>query len=172
MPRGDDLIFKFILYNVFMNKRPIHRARFTKEGYEKLQQEYEELKAQRPAVVLDVQKAREMGDLKENGYYQASKAKLRSIDSSLTRMSYNLKTAKIVEDTGLGSIGIGSTVTLVSDTREMTYTFVGDFEADPAERKLSLLSPIGRAVEGKKEGEKVEIRTPSGNFVYTIKKVV
>ncbi len=143
--------------------------RFTKAGYAKLAQEYEELKAQRPAVVEDVQKARDLGDLKENGYYQASKAKLRSIDSQLMRISYNLKTAKIVEETDADSVGIGSTVTLDNKEREMTYQFVGDLEADPSSGKLSLLSPIGRAVEGKKVGDVVEVSTPSGSLTYQIK---
>lgn len=154
-----------------MNNRPVHRARFTKEGYEKLKQEYEALKAERPAVVLDVQKARDMGDLKENGYYQASKGKLRSIDSQLMRIEYNLKTAKIIDPSESDAVGIGSTVTLVNADREMTYQFVGDFEADPGERKLSLLSPIGKAVEGKKVGDDVKIQTPSGVVSYTIKNV-
>jgi transcription elongation factor GreA len=155
-----------------MQNRPIHRMRFTKTGYEKLQQEYEELKAQRPAVVEDVRKARDMGDLKENGYYQASKAKLRSIDSHLMRIAYNLKTAKIIEGAASDTVDIGSTVTLHNKEREMTYQFVGDLEADPSGGKLSLLSPIGRAVEGKKVGDTIEVRTPSGVVLYTIKKVV
>lgn len=150
----------------------VHRARFTKAGYEKLQQEYEELKAERPAVVEDVKKARELGDLKENGYYQASKAKLRSIDSRLMHISYTLKTAKLIDGTESDIIGIGSTVTLANSEREMTYQFVGDLEADPSEKKLSLLSPIGRAVEGKKVGDEVEVRTPSGNVRYSIKKII
>jgi transcription elongation factor GreA len=160
------------MYNNSMISRPIHRARFTKAGYEKLKKEYEELKAERPAVVEDVKKAREMGDLKENGYYQASKAKLRSIDSRLMRVSYDLKTAKIIETSDSDTVTIGSTVTLANTEREMTYQFVGDLEADPSEKKLSLLSPIGKAVEGKKVGDTVEITTPSGIISYMIKKVV
>lgn len=155
-----------------MQKRPIHRMRFTKAGYEKLKEEYEELRTQRPAVVVDVQKARELGDLKENGYYQASKAKLRSIDSRLMHISYQLKTAKIVDESVSESIDIGSTVTLQNQEREMTYQFVGDLEANPSEGKLSLLSPIGKAVEGKKVGDVIEVKTPSGVFRYTIKKIV
>lgn len=154
-----------------MIKRTIHRARFTKSGYEKLQQEYEELNAQRPAVIEDVRKARELGDLKENGYYQASKGKLRSIDSRLMHIAYTLKTAKIIEANSTSLVGIGSTVTLASKEREMTYQFVGDMEADPSTGKLSLLSPIGKAVEGKKVGDDVEIKTPSGIFSYVIKKI-
>lgn len=157
-----------------MNKRPIqiHRMRFTKSGYEALQKEHADLTAERPSVILDVQKARELGDLKENGYYQASKAKLRSIDSRLMRISYDLKTAKIIDDQSTGSINIGNTVTLANADREMTFQMVGDLEANPSEKKLSLLSPIGRAVEGKKEGDAVEITTPSGIVKYTVKKVI
>jgi len=155
-----------------MITRPIHRARFTKEGYEKLQLEYEDLKKERPGVIKDVQKARELGDLKENGYYQASKSKLRSIDSRMMYLTYTLKTAKIVDDEVSDRVGIGSTVTLANKEREMTYQFVGDMEADPGERKLSLLSPIGRAVEGKKVGDEVEIQTPTGSVSYIIKKVL
>lgn len=154
-----------------MFKRPIHRARFTKAGYEKIKQEYEELKAEKPAVLVDVQKARELGDLKENGYYQASKAKLRSIESRMMHLLYNIKTAKIIEGEDSDVVTIGSTVTLVNKEREMTYQFVGDLEASPSEKKLSLLSPIGRAVEGKKVGDEVDIQTPSGKVSYVIKKI-
>ena len=154
-----------------MIRRPIHRMRFTKAGFENLRKEYEELKAQRPAVVLDVQKAREMGDLRENGYYQASKAKLRSIDSQLMRIGYQLKTAQIVEESVSDTIVIGSTVEFSINGSDKTYQFVGDLEANPSEGKLSLLSPIGRAVEGKKVGDVVEVKTPSGVFSYKIKKI-
>jgi transcription elongation factor GreA len=154
-----------------MQNRPIHRTRFTKSGFEKLQQEYEDLKQQRPAVVVDVQKARELGDLKENGYYQASKAKLRSIDSQLMRIAYQLKTAQIVDETVSDTIGIGSTVLFSINGTDKIFQFVGDLEANPSEGKLSLLSPIGRAVEGKKVGDVVEVRIPSGVAVYKIKKV-
>jgi transcription elongation factor GreA len=155
-----------------MQSSPIHKTRFTKAGYEKLQKEYEELKKQRPAVVLDVQKARDLGDLKENGYYQASKAELRSIDSQLMRIAYQLKTAQIIEETVSDTIGIGSTVLFSINGQDKTFQFVGDIEADPSNGKLSLLSPIGRAVEGKKVGDKVTITIPAGVASYVIKKIV
>src|SRR5437667_11591092 len=104
-----------------MATRPIHRIRFTKAGFEKLQKEYDGLKAQRPAVVVDVQKARELGDLKENGYYQASKAKLRSIDSRLMHIAYQLKTAQITDETDSDRIGIGSTVSFSINGKDKTY---------------------------------------------------
>ncbi len=155
-----------------MYKRVIHRARFTKTGYEQLKEEYAKLIAQRPAAVEDLRKAREMGDLKENGYYKASRQRLNMIDGRLTRISYNLKTAKIVEDSEKGTVGIGSTVTLVLHDKEITYQFVGDFEADPGTKKLSLLSPVGKAVEGKKVGDTVEVQTPGGKVLYIIKNIV
>jgi transcription elongation factor GreA len=151
--------------------KPLHRNRFTTSGFELMKVEYEELKLQRPAAVEDLRKAREMGDLKENGYYKASRSKLNSIDSRLTFLSYNIKTAKIIADSEKGSVGIGSTVTMDTGTRVMTYQFVGDLEADPGSGKLSLLSPIGRAIEGKKEGEEFAFRTPNGFVTYKIKKV-
>lgn len=160
-----------MLYNAYMNTLPIHRTRFTQAGFEKLQQEYEELKKSRPAVVEDVQKARELGDLKENGYYQASKAKLRSIDSQMMRIAYQLKTAQIVDENSSDSITIGSTVLFTINGKDKSYQFVGDLEANPLEGKLSLLSPIGRAVEGKKVGDTVEVKTPAGIVVYKINKI-
>lgn len=147
------------------------KIRFTQKGYDDLKQELADLKAERPAVIEDVQKARELGDLKENGYYQASKAKLRSIDSRVTRILYYLKVGEIVAEQKVGEIGIGKTVTLKNDAREVTYLIAGDLEANPSEGKLSLRSPIGKALEGKKEGDEVEIVIPSGTVKYKITKV-
>lgn len=146
--------------------------RFTQKGYDDLKKELAELKAERPDVIEHVQKARELGDLKENGYYQASKQKLRSIDSRIMHINYYLKVGQVVDDVATDVIGIGKTVTLKNDKREMTYAIVGDLEANPSEGKLSLRSPIGKAVEGKKQGDTVKIHTPSGVVEYTITKVV
>lgn len=147
------------------------RTRFTKKGFEDMTRELEELRAQRPSVIADVSKAREMGDLKENGYYQASKQQLRTIDARMTRLSYYLKTGIVIEDKNSKGIGIGNTVTLEANGRELTYTFVGDLEADPSQKKLSLLSPIGKALEGKEQGMSVIVSLPAGNVTYLIKKV-
>jgi transcription elongation factor GreA len=157
-----------------MNKKSqtILRMRFTQEGYEQLQQEQVDLLAQRPAVVEDLRKARDMGDLKENGYYQASRSKLNSIDGRLTKIAYHLKTGKIIDASASDVVGIGSTVTLKNSEREIVLTFVGDFEADPSQKKLSLLSPFGRAVEGKKVGDMAEIMTPKGPVRYEIIAIV
>lgn len=144
------------------------QIRFTKEGFEKAQQEYAELQAQRPAVIEDLQKARELGDLKENGYYQASRQKLSYIDGRLFRLKMDMKYAVIVETTAGGNVSIGSTITLTDGENERIYTIVGDFEANPSEGKISLLSPLGRAADGKKVGEEVILETPRGKIVYKL----
>lgn len=149
----------------------IELIRFTKEGYEKLQQEFEDLKKERPDAVMHLKKAREMGDLSENGYYKASRAKLSGIDGRLWRIEMQLKHALIVEANDQSGVDIGCTVTFSNGERERTYQMVGDLEANPAEGKLSLNSPIGKALGGKKEGEDVQISTPSGTTTYKILKV-
>lgn len=142
--------------------------RFTKQGFEKLKEEYENLKNQRPAVVEDVKKAREMGDLSENGYYKASKAKLGFIDSRLMRLKFTMKSAIIVADAVGDTIQIGKTVTLSHEDKKNTYAIVGDMEANPGEGKISLLSPLGRALDGKKVGDHAAIQTPKKVITYKI----
>ncbi len=144
------------------------QIRFTKEGFEKIQQEYDELLKQRPAVVEDLKKAREMGDLKENGYYQASRQKLSSIDGRLFRLKMDMKYAVIIEQNAANGVSIGNTITLTNDENERIFTIVGDFEANPSEGKISLLSPLGRAVDGKKVGDEANIETPRGKITYKI----
>lgn len=146
----------------------MNTIRFTKEGYDKLLKEQEELIAQRPAVVEDLKKARELGDLKENGYYQASRQKLNAIDRRLFRIKMQMKQAVIVDSTNTDHVTIGSTITLKNDESERKYTMVGDLEANPSEGKISLLSPLGRAVEGKKVGEEIILQTPRGKIAYQI----
>jgi transcription elongation factor GreA len=158
-----------------MINRPITKIRFTKEGYEKLKEEYNDLLRQRPLAVIDLKKARELGDLSENGYYKESKLKLNFIDGQLRRFSDYLRRADIVDADGsklpIDTVYIGSTVTLSDGKKEKTYQIVGDLESQPSEGKLSLLSPVGRAIVGKNLNSEVEIETPAGKFKYKITKI-
>ncbi len=147
------------------------QVRFTKEGYAKLKKEYEELLQSRPAAVEDLKKARDMGDLSENGYYKASRSKLSFIDARLRKFSLDIKYALIVDTKSSDTIGIGSTVTLANGKGEREYHIVGDLEANPSEGKLSLLSPLGKAIAGKQKGAEVEIITPNGSILYKIIKL-
>lgn len=144
------------------------KIRFTKEGFEKLKKEHEELLKQRPPAVAELKKAREMGDLSENGYYKASKQKLNFIDGQLRRTAHALKYAEIIESISSDIVEIGRTVTISDGTVERVYEMVGDWEADPSQGKLSLLSPIGKAIVGKKVGDEVTIEIPVGKKIYKI----
>jgi len=145
--------------------------RFTKEGYEKLKKEHAELLASRPAAVLDLKTAREMGDLSENGYYKASRAKLSFIDSRLERTSQELKHAILIAETHGDTVGVGSTVVLSDGKKESTYHIVGDLEASPLEGKISLLSPLGSSIAGHKKGDAITITTPAREITYKVMSV-
>lgn len=153
----------------------MNKIRFTKEGYDKLKEEYADLLKQRPLAVLDLKKAREMGDLSENGYYKAARSKLNFIDGRLRRFSDFLKRAEIIDESGhnlpIDTVYIGSTVTLSDGKNKKTYQIVGDLEGQPSEGKLSLLSPVGKAIMGKGLNEEIEIQTPAGKFHYKIAKI-
>lgn len=147
------------------------QIRFTKKGFEAIKKEHTDLLEERPAAVLDLKKAREMGDLSENGYYKAAKWKLSEIDRNLRRLLINIKSAVISDNSGKKIVGIGSSVRLSDGKNEFVYEIVGDLEADPKLKKISLLSPIGQALENKKTRDTVEIETPSGKIKYKILKI-
>jgi transcription elongation factor GreA len=153
--------------NIFLLPRA-KQLRFTKKGHEALLKKYEELVTSRPDAVMHLKKSREMGDLSENGYYKSSRAKLSFIDSQIRHLAADIKAAVIVDETPSDQIDIGSTVTLKADQGTVTYEIVGDREADPGKRQISLLSPLGKSLAGKKSGDAVTVHTPSGESVYTI----
>ena len=130
---------------------------FTKKGYEDKRKEYEELLNKRPDAVKDLAKAREMGDLSENGYYKSARFKLSDIDRQLRHLKHLLKVGRVKETNGVG-IDIGSLVTMQTASGERTYEIVGTYEAHPSDGKISLDSPLGKALFGKKEGDSTKLR--------------
>lgn len=138
------------------------KIKFTKEGLEKLKTEYMKLKTDRPGAVRELSRARELGDLSENGLYHAAKANLRSIDGRLRRLSYQIKVANIVP---------ARKILVEQNGREIKYQIVGDFEANPSQNKISANSPIGNSLIGRKPGEEVEIQTPKGKLTLKILKI-
>lgn len=144
---------------------------FTKEGHEKLKKELEDIRNSRPAAVEDLSKARSMGDLSENGYYKAARFKLTGIDRRIREINYILKYAVVTEAQGSDSVQIGSTVILNDGDNDITYSIVGGYESNPLEGKISQISPIGKAILGKKVGEKVSIEIPKGTVSYIIKSI-
>ena len=145
--------------------------RSTKKGFEKLKKDYEEAVKMRPVAVADLKKARDMGDLSENGYYKAARFKLSHIDYLIRKLSLDIKKSVVIEKAGTDYIDVGSTVELQNKDRKVTYSVVGDLEANPQEKKISLMSPLGKAISGKKVGDSVTIETQTGKTEYQIQKI-
>ncbi len=126
---------------------------FTKDGYRKLLEQKAKLLSERPEAVEHLRKSREMGDLSENGYYKASRARLSFLDGQLRRIERLVRFGKIVDHTGLpGTISFGNKVTIKSAKHEMTLTIVGGYESDPLHHTISHISPLGKALMGHKQG--------------------
>jgi len=143
----------------------------TKEGLGDLKKEFEDLsKIKRPDILTRVSQARDLGDLSENAEYVAAREELSFIDGRLDELEELLKQAVIINGGGKpGSIvKLGSTVTLHIKGKKEIFTVVGEWEADPKERKISHESPLGKALIGKKVGDKIEVEAPAGKLLYSI----
>lgn len=143
----------------------------TEEGFSELKKEFEDLtKKRRIDVVKRVSSAREMGDLSENAEYQAARDELSFIDGRIEELEEILKKVTIITDqtTRGGDIQLGSMVTLNLKGKQEDYMLVGEWEADPVEKKISHVSPLGKALLGKKIGETIEVQAPAGKVVYTV----
>lgn len=149
------------------------KIQLTKQGHQKIQHEHHELKsAKHPKAIERLQKARAMGDLSENSEYTAAKEDLAFVEGRIAELENILSNAEIVElEVQGGVVVIGSSVILVNGDSKQHFTIVGEFEADPQAKKLSHTSPIGRAILGKKKGEKVTVKVPAGEIHYHISEV-
>ncbi|WP_294945972.1 transcription elongation factor GreA [Sulfurivirga sp.] len=149
----------------------------TKEGADKLKAELKRLKQEeRPRIAQAIAEAREHGDLKENAEYHAAREQQGLIEARIRQIEGILANAQIIDVTKLnpeGRVVFGSTVHLLNlDTdEEVVYKIVGDEEADLAHGKISVSSPIARALIGKEEGDEVTVEAPGGNIDYEIVKV-
>lgn len=144
----------------------------TKEGLEELKQEFEELsKVKRPEILNRVSQARNMGDLSENAEYTVAREELSFIDGRIEELEELLKQAILISNNHSSTIKLGSTVKVITTDGKEEFTVVGEWEADPKERKISHESPLGKALLGKKVGEKVEVEAPAGKIIYTIEAI-
>ena len=139
----------------------------TQEGFEKLEQELEELKTvKRPEVVEKIKVARSFGDLSENSEYDAAKDEQGFIEQEIQKIENMIRHTQIIEDNGSkNDVQIGRTVTFteIPGNEEESYKIVGSAEADPFEGKISNESPIAKALIGKKLNEEVNVPLPNGN---------
>jgi len=146
------------------------KIQLTQEGYNNLQEELKELQTvKRPNTVDRLQKARSMGDLKENSGYQAAREELGELDGKILEVRYILANAEIVTTSSSDlTISLGKTVSVDINGVQKTISIVGEFESDPMNGKISATSPIGVALLGKKVNDKIAVATPGGTVPYTI----
>ncbi|WP_026879193.1 transcription elongation factor GreA [Ignatzschineria larvae DSM 13226] len=146
----------------------------TKVGAEALRRELDDLKqVQRPRVIEAIATAREHGDLKENAEYHAAREEQSFIEGRIADYEARLANAQVIDISEIpntGKVIFGVTVTLfdVNEDKEVTYQIVGEHEADVKQNKLSVVSPIARALIGKSVDDEVTIQTPGGDRLYEI----
>lgn len=142
------------------------RIPVTREGLEQLRAEYDELvNVRRPDIIRTVADARAEGDLRENAGYHAAKDDQGFIEGRIRELEQMFKLVDVIDDApaagGARSVGLGSTVTVELDGEQETYTIVGQIEAKPAQGRISNVSPVGKALMGRRVGEMVNIQTPA-----------
>ena len=149
----------------------------TAKGAAALREELENLKTvRRPAIIASIAEAREHGDLKENAEYHAAREEQGFCEGRIQDIEGKLSNAQIIDISKIknnGKVIFGTTVTLlnVNDDKEVTYTIVGDDEADIKNNKISVNSPIARGLIGKELDDAAIVRTPGGEVEYEIIKV-
>jgi transcription elongation factor GreA len=149
----------------------------TPEGIVALRAELEELEGPRRTEMSErIKTARELGDLKENADYHIAKDDQGHLEARIRRLRERLRKATVVEATEAapGSFAFGLTAEVLDETTGSvnTWTLVGSTEADLSQGKLSIESPVGRALRDKPVGEKVSVETPRGEKVYRVQKLI
>jgi len=144
----------------------------TKEGLGKLQAERQSLQKQKRELTDEVSKAAAMGDLRENSEYHAARERLQHVASRLAELDQKLTHVTIIDDLKVkaGEARVGTTVMLEDEqTKErFSYLLVGSEEADPQHGKLSIISPLGKALLGKKKGERFTLTLPKAAVPYRV----
>jgi transcription elongation factor GreA len=151
-----------------MNKQ----FRLTAEGIAELKTELASLIAERSEVADRIKTAREFGDLAENAEYQTARQEQERNENRISEIEHILNNTEEIKATKSGQVRLGSHVELKGkDGKKKVFQVVGTVEADPLEGKISDESPLGKAVIGKKEGERVEIVTPAETTNFTVAKI-
>ena len=149
-----------------------NQVTLTAEGAERLRAELAELTGRRPEVVGRIRTAKEHGDLKENSEYHAAREEQSFLEGRIQALEARLRDAVITAAPAAGEgAGIGSLLTVSIDGDEVQYTLVGSAEADPMAGRLSVASPVGKALLGSKGGDDVDVETPRGRVAYRVLKV-
>ncbi len=145
----------------------------TQAGLDELKEELTELtNIKLPGVVDRVARAREYGDLAENSEYHSARDEQQLVEARIDEIQKIISNSKVVKHTTSNQkVGVGSTVVIHQKDKPknvMTMKIVGEFEVDPGEKKMSSISPMGKALMGKKKGAEVTVEAPAGAVVYVI----
>jgi transcription elongation factor GreA len=141
----------------------------TQEGVTELKDELLHLIAQRPHVADRIKHARELGDLSENAEYQTAREEQDRLEARISELDHIIQNSQIIKKPKSdGQVRLGSSVKLKDGGKPLNYQVVGTMEANPAAGKISDESPIGKALLGRKVGDKVEIKTPAGAHMFKV----
>lgn len=144
----------------------------SREGFERLERELERLKSERPAIIQAIKEAREEGDLRENAGYDAARERQGMTEARITYIESRMSQLRIIDLNSLSGdkIIFGATVEVEDlDTGESkTFTLLGPDEADYSNGSISVLSPVGKALLGREEGDEVTVDVPRGRVSYEI----
>ena len=154
----------------------MEKVPMTAEGHSAMMEEIKHLKSvERPRIIRAIEEARSHGDLSENAEYHAAKEQQGWTEARVAELEDKISRAEVIDISKLSgaTVTFGARVTLVDEETgaKISYQIVGDFEADVKKGKISVSSPIARAVIGKKAGDSVEVATPGGGKSYEILKV-
>jgi transcription elongation factor GreA len=149
-----------------------HQVSLTQQGYDELVEELAEIKKSKlPNAIERVALARSHGDLSENSEYHAAREDLAFLEGKVDELEALVARATIIRVKKKAVVDLGCKVTVSGNGKNHTYDIVGEYEADPMNKKISHDSPLGQALMGKKVGEEVEYEAPVGRVVYKIKKI-
>ncbi|KND47862.1 MAG: transcription elongation factor GreA [Parcubacteria bacterium C7867-006] len=144
----------------------------TQEKYDEFKKELELLKGtKRKEIAESLEYAKQLGDLSENAEYHEARDAQANVEDRIAKLEQLLKTASIVQSNHGGVVNVGSVVTVEKDGKKFEYTIVGSEESDVISNKISMRSPFGQAILGKKKGEEFTFKAPSGELKYTVKDV-
>ncbi len=144
----------------------------TKAGLKKLQDELKALQKQRRELIDEVEQARQLGDLRENAEYHAARERLQHVTQRLSELDAKLTQVQLIDDLPVAQdearIGVHVTLRDLQTKEEFSYMLVGSEEADPPNGRLSIESPLGKSLLGKKKGEKFTLTLPKTVVPYLV----
>lgn len=145
----------------------------SREALDKMKEELHELKSEkRPELARLISEARDFGDLKENAEYHAAKEKMALLEDKITQLEEKIRRARVIDPKQISGDHVALYTTVVMKdlkrNQEVSYTLVSQEESDFRHFKISVVSPVGKALLGKKVGEVVDIKVPAGLLKYEI----